>query len=47
MVKKKLSSEQITKNAIKAAVDQYNKWKFRQKSPIGNQRGLSKKENGK
>ena len=28
MEKKKLSSEQITRNAIKAAVDQYNKfWK--------------------
>ena len=38
MVKKKLSSEQITKNAIKAAVDQHKKW-LRSKKP--------KKKNGK
>ena len=38
MGKKKLSPEQITKNAIKAAVDQYNKfWKTKKR----------KKKNGK
>jgi len=38
MGKKKLSPEQITKNAIKAAVDQYNKfWKKKKR----------KKKNGK
>ena len=38
MVNKKLTHEQITKNAIKAAVDQYKKWLRNKKS---------KKKNGK